>query len=93
MEKIRTYLRRLVCVPVYVYRLIIKPILPCCCRFYPSCSEYALEAIQTKGIIRGVALIFWRLIRCHPFHPGGFDPVCPELSKTVKKRALWRHDD
>ena len=81
------------CIPVHLYRVLIKPILPCCCRFYPSCSEYALQAIQIKGIIKGMVLIFLRIIRCHPFHSGGFDPVRPNGLKKLKKRALWRQDD
>lgn len=93
MGKIKTYLRHLVCIPVYAYRLLCKPILPACCRFYPSCSEYALQAIQAKGIMKGMMLMIWRLMRCHPFHPGGFDPVYPDPSKRVKKRVPWRHDD
>lgn len=93
MAEIKIYLRQLVCIPVHGYRMLIKPILPNCCRFYPSCSEYALEAFQKKGVLKGIALIIWRLMRCHPLHPGGFDPVCPALSDSEKKRVLWRHDD
>jgi hypothetical protein len=49
--------------------------MPARCRFYPSCSAYALEAVTTLGAVRGVYLTIRRLLRCHPFHPGGFDPV------------------
>ena len=45
------------------------------CRFEPSCSQYALEAVQARGPLRGLALAFWRLLRCNPFHAGGYDPV------------------
>jgi hypothetical protein len=45
------------------------------CRFYPSCSDYALQALERHGLIRGLGLTVWRLLRCHPYHPGGFDPV------------------
>jgi len=46
-----------------------------CCRFYPSCTEYAEEALRTRGVVRAVLCIIGRLSRCHPLHPGGFDPV------------------
>jgi putative membrane protein insertion efficiency factor len=57
------------------YKRVISPVLPNACRFYPSCSDYASEAIELHGIIRGVALTTWRLLRCQPFSRGGFDPV------------------
>lgn len=60
---------------IRVYRLLISPILPPSCRFTPTCSEYAMEAIQKYGALRGVYLGARRLLRCHPFHPGGYDPV------------------
>lgn len=59
---------------VVAYRRI-SPALPARCRFYPSCSAYALEALTVHGAIRGSCLTLRRLLRCHPFHPGGFDPV------------------
>ncbi|GAA4677970.1 membrane protein insertion efficiency factor YidD [Phytohabitans rumicis] len=60
---------------VIAYRRWISPALPARCRFYPSCSAYALEAIAKHGALRGAGLAVWRLLRCHPFHPGGYDPV------------------
>ena len=57
------------------YRLIISPLLPPACRFTPTCSEYAMESIQKHGAARGVYLSLRRLLRCHPFHAGGYDPV------------------
>ena len=60
---------------IIAYRRWISPALPARCRFYPSCSAYALEAVARHGALRGSGLAAWRLLRCHPFHPGGCDPV------------------
>ncbi len=57
------------------YQRFISPGLPPACRFYPTCSEYGYEAISRYGIIKGGVLAVRRLLRCHPFHPGGYDPV------------------
>ncbi|MFC8619479.1 membrane protein insertion efficiency factor YidD [Micromonospora purpureochromogenes] len=61
--------------PIIAYRRWISPALPARCRFYPSCSAYALEAVARHGALRGAGLTVLRLSRCHPFHPGGHDPV------------------
>lgn len=66
-----------VLLPVYVYRKIISPLLPPTCRFYPSCSAYAVEALTVHGAFRGSWLTLRRLLRCGPWHPGGLDPVPP----------------
>lgn len=63
--------------PIHAYRRWISPALPPRCRFYPSCSEYALTAIAVHGPLRGLRLAVWRLLRCQPFHPGGIDYVPP----------------
>ena len=63
------------------YRYLLSPLLGNHCRFYPSCSSYALTALETHGTARGSCLAFRRLMRCHPWHPGGFDPV-PEPPDT-----------
>lgn len=60
---------------VRCYQLLISPGLPASCRFAPSCSQYMLEALQRHGAVRGAWLGTRRLLRCHPWHPGGFDPV------------------
>lgn len=57
------------------YQRFVSPYTPPTCRFSPSCSVYAVEAIQRHGPWRGVVLATRRLLRCHPFHPGGYDPV------------------
>lgn len=75
-------LTRLFCGLVNVYRWFISPMLGTHCRFHPTCSRYALEAIRCHGCWRGGAMALRRLSRCHPFHPGGFDPV-PEAESAV----------
>jgi putative membrane protein insertion efficiency factor len=57
------------------YRLFISPLLPAACRYYPTCSAYAIEAIEKHGALSGSWLALRRLARCHPFRPGGYDPV------------------
>jgi len=57
------------------YKRFLSPILPSACRFHPTCSEYMLEAVEKYGVRRGVWMGTLRLLRCHPFHQGGFDPV------------------
>lgn len=58
-----------------LYRLLLSPYVPTSCRFYPTCSSYMIEAIQKKGFWKGFFLGLLRILKCHPFHPGGFDPV------------------
>lgn len=60
---------------VEVYRVLLSPLLPPACRFHPSCSRYAIEALELHGALRGSFLAARRLLRCHPFHAGGHDPV------------------
>jgi hypothetical protein len=68
-------LRPMAAVLVRAYRFAIAPVLPKSCRFEPSCSAYAEEALQRHGFFRALFLIVRRILRCHPFHPGGYDPV------------------
>ena len=70
-------LRRIVAWPIRVYRRLISPLKPPMCRFYPTCSAYALEALEVHGVLRGVCLSVWRVLRCQPFCRGGHDPVPP----------------
>ncbi len=67
----------LLSLPIRAYRLLVSPLLPPACRFHPSCSRYALEALAVHGAVRGSWLTLRRLSRCHPFHDGGLDPVPP----------------
>jgi len=60
---------------IRLYRLVVSPVLPPACRFLPTCSAYAKEAIERHGAAKGAWLAMRRLLRCHPFHAGGYDPV------------------
>ncbi len=60
---------------IRLYQYLLRPLLGANCRFYPSCSEYAREAVQRYGAWRGCRLAVRRILRCHPYHPGGYDPV------------------
>ena len=68
-------LRSLVTAPILVYQRVISPALPRRCKYEPTCSRYAVEAIGEYGILRGLVLAGWRLLRCNPWSHGGFDPV------------------
>jgi putative membrane protein insertion efficiency factor len=67
--------KRLVVQLLRGYKWLISPMLPPACRYVPSCSEYAMEAVDRYGVVRGGATAIWRLLRCHPFVKGGYDPV------------------
>lgn len=70
-----TTLTGLVLLPVRLYRRVISPLLPQRCRYHPTCSAYAVQAVETYGILRGGILASWRLLRCNPWSHGGYDPV------------------
>lgn len=72
---IRTILRRIFILPIRFYQLCISPMLPNACRFTPTCSQYAAEAIMKHGIFRGSWLALRRILRCHPWGGSGYDPV------------------
>lgn len=74
-------MKRLALAAVRFYQRNISPGLPPSCRFQPTCSEYALEAIESRGVIRGAAMGAWRILRCNPLNDGGYDPV-PERRPT-----------
>jgi putative membrane protein insertion efficiency factor len=67
--------RTLAAAPIEVYRRGISPGLPRRCRYEPTCSSYAVQAIREYGILRGLVLALWRLLRCNPWSPGGYDPL------------------
>lgn len=67
------------------YKKCISPLFPPVCRFQPTCSQYAIEAIQTHGAAKGCWLALRRLLKCHPWHPGGYDPVPPKKDKKKNR--------
>jgi putative membrane protein insertion efficiency factor len=75
--KQRTWLQRLLIIPIRGYQYLISPLLGSNCRFYPSCSHYTIEAIEVHGVVKGGYLGIRRILRCHPFSEGGIDPVPP----------------
>jgi uncharacterized protein len=80
-----TMLRRIAVLPIRAYQLMLSPLVGQRCKYYPSCSEYAAQAIQRYGILRGLVLAGWRLLRCNPWSRGGFDPV--EEQRLFKPRV------
>ncbi len=75
MGKVNQTIQTFLTLIIKVYRYLISPFFGNCCRFHPSCSSYAIEAIHSHGATKGSFLTFKRILRCHPFHPGGLDPV------------------
>ena len=71
------FLRRVFVWPIRVYRRYLSPLKPPMCRFTPTCSEYAIGAVMTHGVIKGSLMATWRILRCNPFAQGGHDPVPP----------------
>ena len=82
--------RRLVLAPVRFYQRAISPALPARCRYHPSCSQYALDAIGSFGILRGLLLAAWRLLRCNPWSHGGVDPVHAQTLFAARPEPLSR---
>jgi uncharacterized protein len=72
---------RLLMLPLRGYRKFLSPLFAPVCRYQPSCSTYALQALQIHGALRGTWLAVRRIARCHPFHPGGYDPVPPRTDE------------
>jgi putative membrane protein insertion efficiency factor len=76
--------RKVLVAPIRAYQRLISPLFGSRCRYYPSCSEYAVQAIERFGILRGLVLAGWRLLRCNPWSAGGLDPV--EEQRLFKPR-------
>jgi putative membrane protein insertion efficiency factor len=77
--------RALVAAPIVVYQKAISPALPRRCKYEPTCSRYALDAIRAHGVLRGTVLAVWRVLRCNPWSHGGYDPV--QAQRVFKIRA------
>ena len=72
---LRQFLIRLLIAPIHFYQHVISPLTPPSCRFTPTCSQYAVEAIRKHGPIKGLLLAIWRILRCNPWGGSGYDPV------------------
>jgi uncharacterized protein len=81
MGQINQFISKLISLPIVLYQLLLRPIMKPCCCYYPSCSQYALEALEQFGVFKGVWLTLCRLLRCHPWTKGGYDPVPPNKEK------------
>lgn len=81
MGKAVQIVRRMVCLPVKLYQYFISPWIAPSCRYYPGCSQYMLNAIEEYGVIKGLWMGTGRLLRCHPWSAGGYDPVQPNDEK------------
>ncbi|HEC96689.1 MAG TPA: membrane protein insertion efficiency factor YidD [Nitrospirae bacterium] len=68
-------MKSLIILLIKSYKMLLSPVLPQSCRFVPTCSEYSIEAIKKYGALRGSFMSAKRILKCHPFHPGGYDPV------------------
>lgn len=76
-------MRYLILLLLKTYKWALSPLLPPACRYVPTCSEYAMEAIERHGSLRGTLMALWRLLRCHPLAGGGYDPVVPPSKPAV----------
>ena len=79
-------MRTLLILVVRGYQVLLSPLLPAACRYHPTCSHYAIEALEKHGALRGSWLAARRIARCHPFHPGGYDPVPDPEPNRIRER-------
>jgi putative membrane protein insertion efficiency factor len=72
---VKRFLSGVILAPIMAYQRFISPAMPRRCKYYPTCSAYAIDAVREFGVLRGLVLAGWRLLRCNPFSHGGYDPV------------------
>lgn len=75
IKGLREFLKKFLIILIKFYQVCISPLFPACCRYTPTCSQYALDAIKKYGPVKGFYLAVKRILRCNPFHEGGYDPV------------------
>jgi len=83
----RQVVRALAVAPIVAYQRLISPAIPRRCKYHPTCSRYALDAVREYGILRGAVLAAWRLLRCNPWSYGGYDPVEAQRVFTIGHRT------
>lgn len=91
MTDMKNILRKIFLIPIHFYRKFISPLKPPCCRYYPTCSTYAVQAVERFGIIRGTMLAAWRILRCNPWSKGGIDYVPQEFPLEFGKREKKKY--
>ena len=82
---------RIAVAPIRLYQRAVSPLLPRRCKYHPTCSQYAVEAVRSYGVLRGGVLAVWRLLRCNPFSAGGFDPVHEQRLFASRETARLQH--
>ena len=87
IQVFRVILTWVLLTPVYIYRYVISPVLPASCRYTPTCSQYAVDAIKIHGPFKGFVLGLWRILRCNPWGGHGFDPVPTKKVKSEQNKA------
>jgi putative membrane protein insertion efficiency factor len=80
-------LRAVAVAPLRFYKRFISPLVPPACRFHPTCSEYGMQAIELHGVVRGVTMTIWRILRCNPFSEGGYDPPGSRAPRETDKNG------
>ncbi len=85
-------INRILKAPLYVWHRFVSPLLPPACRFYPPCSVYAMQALDHYPLRRAIPLILRRVSRCHPFHPGGYDPLPLDEDTAIAPSRSAHHD-
>jgi len=85
---VKRFLGALLLAPIHAYQRFISPALPRRCKYYPTCSAYAVDAVREFGLLRGVILAGWRLLRCNPLSHGGYDPVSAQTLFRRRRREM-----